>query len=473
MSPACAQWATLSDRKALGDALSEAESEWLRKHATRCDRCAAERATWDALGSLLEGDEPLIEIERIRPRARHWRRDVAMFASGFAAVAVLGVLVLTRPWGNAENRINNHASVQPPAALARVARPSSLRVASTTGACDVDGTAASVEQAVRVGARVSARSGVSCLALPPGVLACLSEGSSVRVVEADRARRLELVSGRLTAELEPQPPGASFAVLTRDGSATAVGTVFAVEIPEGGGPSQTRVLHGTVLVRSSFGVELRVTAQHVGSMDGTLRALEPAEETRDRALLSNDDAIKAPAAALDEPAAATVQGPASPRPRAARRSESTIPRESTERSATALLKHARERAAAGDADASLAAYRSLFERYPSSPEAHAARVPYGEILLGLRPDPEAALEAFDRYLAKDGPLAEEACYGRIRALRALHRASEERAARVEFVRRFPSSALARPLRARVSDPGTASASEHFSAPQHPATPRTP
>jgi hypothetical protein len=58
------------------------------------------------------------------------------------------------------------------------------------------------------------------------------------------------------------------------------------------------------------------------------------------------------------------------------------------------------------------------------------------------------LASFDRYLAQGGPLEEEASFGRIRALRALGRSSEELVAIEAFLRRFPASPLASALRDR-------------------------
>jgi hypothetical protein len=69
------------------------------------------------------------------------------------------------------------------------------------------------------------------------------------------------------------------------------------------------------------------------------------------------------------------------------------------------------------------------------------------MLLGLQ-DPEAALGAFEQYLASGGALLQEASFGRIRALRALSRSFDERQAIADFLRRFPAGPLADSLRAR-------------------------
>jgi hypothetical protein len=119
------------------------------------------------------------------------------------------------------------------------------------------------------------------------------------------------------------------------------------------------------------------------------------------------------------------------------------------KSASQLLVEVRERRARGDLDGTMAAYRELFERHRTSAEAHAALVPWGELLLTRTNDPEGALASFDRYLGRGGPLEEEATFGRIRALRALGRSQHERSAIEVFLRRFPEAPLAPSLRERL------------------------
>ena len=123
-------------------------------------------------------------------------------------------------------------------------------------------------------------------------------------------------------------------------------------------------------------------------------------------------------------------------------------------SASELLAAARERRVRGDHDGSVRAYRELFSRHGTSLEAHAALVPFGEIQLARLADPGGALSSFDRYLARGGPLSEEASYGRLRALRALGRTVDERAGIEVFLRMYPDSNAASSLRERMRVIGT-------------------
>src|SRR6185503_19272355 len=75
-----------------------------------------------------------------------------------------------------------------------------------------------------------------------------------------------------------------------------------------------------------------------------------------------------------------------------------------------------------------------------SDESLMAAISLGELLL-RRGEAAAAEAEFGRYLHQQpsGPLAEEALFGRARALTRLGRAEEARQVRRELARRFPAS----------------------------------
>jgi tetratricopeptide (TPR) repeat protein len=80
------------------------------------------------------------------------------------------------------------------------------------------------------------------------------------------------------------------------------------------------------------------------------------------------------------------------------------------------------------------AYEQLIDKFPTSAEARTARVPLGMIELNHLGSPEQALACFEKYLDTplSGALAQEAAYGRIKALRALGRTEEE----MRFIKTF-------------------------------------
>jgi tetratricopeptide (TPR) repeat protein len=85
-------------------------------------------------------------------------------------------------------------------------------------------------------------------------------------------------------------------------------------------------------------------------------------------------------------------------------------------------------------------YLALDRRFPESPEAPVALVSAGDLLSRLD-EPGAALQAFDRYLARqpEGALAPEALFGRARAFRQLARRQDEVDAWRRLLRAFPGS----------------------------------
>ena len=114
--------------------------------------------------------------------------------------------------------------------------------------------------------------------------------------------------------------------------------------------------------------------------------------------------------------------------------------------AKTLLRTARAARASGDRPAAIRAYLDLVTHHPREPAAAPAKVTLGELYLS-RGKPRQALKWFDRYLAgRHKTLAEEAHYGRIKALRAMGRRDAARKAAAAFVQRFPSSSYASKLK---------------------------
>lgn len=421
---ACTRWMAVSDRDALGEALSADETAFLRAHGQSCDACQREANVWHALAAIVddpsEAPRPS-RVARTRAPQHRARRYVVAGMATIAAAALFGV------------RAPRHG--EPTAAPSASAVPAALTwpdptvvLATRPGVTiEVDGLPAGDGEKLGPGSSVVARQGSACLVVEPNIRACLAQGSVARVSELGAQRRLELRTGRVSVELDPLPPGHSFGIVTAQGSAIAIGTAFSVEVPPGNAPVVTRVMHGRVLVRATDGREQTVAAHEQTSMrDAAPTALPAADEERQRALLvpSDDVETDAPDAAVPKTAPAS-------------------------KSASELLVAIRERHAEGDLDGAVASYRELFEQHRSSPQAHAALVPWGDLVLTRLDDPVRALAAFDRYLVRGGALEEEAAFGRIRALRALGRVPAERAAIETFLQRFSDGPLVPSLRERL------------------------
>jgi tetratricopeptide (TPR) repeat protein len=94
-------------------------------------------------------------------------------------------------------------------------------------------------------------------------------------------------------------------------------------------------------------------------------------------------------------------------------------------------------------------YRYIQQEFSDSPEAHAVRVSLGDLQPSRLGQPDRALQSFDAYLVRSGPLAVEARLGRIRALRALGATRREAEAIREFLRLHPRSLEVSPLTERL------------------------
>jgi tetratricopeptide (TPR) repeat protein len=116
-------------------------------------------------------------------------------------------------------------------------------------------------------------------------------------------------------------------------------------------------------------------------------------------------------------------------------------------SAADLLAQARTRRGAGDIPGAIAAYEELILRYPNVAASRTAMVTLGQLRLDLG-QAKKALRWFDRYVEGGGALAEDAQFGRIRALRALGRRADEREAIDAFLAKYPSGSYAAKLRGR-------------------------
>ena len=94
----------------------------------------------------------------------------------------------------------------------------------------------------------------------------------------------------------------------------------------------------------------------------------------------------------------------------------------------------------GNGRRAVSLYGELQSRYPGSAEAEISHVSLGRVMLELGQS-SGALSQFDRYLSRkpQGPLAQEALFGKASALARLGRGAEERRAWETLLARFPNS----------------------------------
>lgn len=512
---ACNHWVALSDRVALGERLTPHELSFQRKHEASCANCRAECAIWCRLGDARRDPAVLTEPENweelgrgdatIGAAARLFRGRAGSALLPRPARALAWALAATGAVA-AATLVVRHATRQeaPAAPLTRVG------FVVVSGEVTAGSRAASAGTELRAAERVSVGVGRACLSFEPSVAACLAGASEAEVSSTEPARRaLALRRGQVLAKLEPQPSGMTFRVETPRGAAIAKGTVFAVEVAANR-DVLVRVHEGTVLWQGHDGREQSLSAptQAKFADNSEFGALTEAAAERDealirlaalwsagakcrldveaspagaRVLLDGSELGPAPVSALvsgghrlslDHPGYAPLSerlwltdgehvsrsyqlvalpssapGPA----RAAAPAEPTVDTAALPR-ASELLSRARALRAGGRSAEAATAYRRLLAAYPRSDEARASLVSLGELLLSELGDPAAALRAFDSYLKAGGGLAQEARYGRVRALARLGRRAEERAAIEQFLLDYPRSVQATSLRARLASP---------------------
>jgi tetratricopeptide (TPR) repeat protein len=108
-------------------------------------------------------------------------------------------------------------------------------------------------------------------------------------------------------------------------------------------------------------------------------------------------------------------------------------------SSVELLARARARRSVGDWSGALRIYDRVVDRFAGTRSAGVARVSRGEVLLDHRGSPQRALRDFEEYLrhSPSGALAQEAAFGRCRALLTLGRNRDARQALEAFLRDYP------------------------------------
>jgi ferric-dicitrate binding protein FerR (iron transport regulator) len=460
------------------------------------------RATCDDAGVSPALIDDVLDAVRGRPRLRlvtAAERRASVTARGprrvsaqrgllvAAALAVAGVLVAV--FGLTASK---SAQTTPQAGATEavpVVQTAAARLALAAGQVTVDGRKGKVDLSPLLqGQTLETHDGSACLIIEPSVDVCLAGHSALRLESLDaRHVRLRVEAGTALASLSRRAPGSSFSFVMADVSATATGTTFAARRANGGG--EVIVVEGMVDVARGAGRPERLSAHSRALVRAAGVVFEPAalsggDEARLLALRASHSLWSGPSrGALQLVSASPVPllagiDDASPLPlplqalvaggkhrvtwRDAAGSETSSWVEIREgetrrleapargpppaaaagppvetRSPAALLEAARREIARGKPREALAFYEKLGASYPNSAEAHTVRVTIGKLELGAGKY-ERALRQFDAYLRQGGALAPEAMAGKVHALHALGRRSEERAAIQQYLARNPS-----------------------------------
>ena len=456
----CKRWAQLVDREALGEALSDDEHRFVHRHRTQCVACAAEASVWEELGGMLRkdvtdapvfpGSSDFSGAPQQAPAVSSVRSSLTWPRVGAGAAAVVVAAGVALWAGGFQVTGSKVAEQVAPSAEA------SVSVSSISGTATIEGTAVVAGMVIHSEQVIEVERGRLCLNYSPGVSACAAPGSVLRsVTTGQHGPRLVLERGAVVCQLDARPVGGEFSVVTGRGQVTAKGTVFAVELGDDNSELAVRLHRGVVEVESPSGERRELHAPAALVIESGFHGAPSAgvEWQTDLRLLAGEEPL-----AYSDSVSPGVQGvdagayeallEATSEPDAP--SRATVPGQSKPRAARAsaeeLLTQAGKLRTAGRFVEAGAAYQKLVRQHPSSAAGRAALMSLAELQLSRLGQPASALRSFDAYLAKGGPLAQEARYGRIRALRRLGRTAEARAATEAFVRDFPGSPQAEAIR---------------------------
>jgi ferric-dicitrate binding protein FerR (iron transport regulator) len=491
----CERWVALSDQAAVGQDLSGRDQAWLVQHARTCSDCGREAALYTSLRDAVGRPEMLVvPSPAARPRARRSPVRIAMLGAVALAASVAIVTGFAR---NRGDRALTPAAVQEP--------PLTARLLFASGNARLGAGPAQAGQVVTHGERFATGDGFACMAIASSITVCLDAMSAATVALADPKHTIVyLEKGRLLARLDHQPAGRTFLVRTAQAEVQAVGTRFSVGISDDG-QTQVRLHEGKVTVRAANHVASDLAAPVQARVGDDIRvASMPATASQDDDLLSDLSTLprtetRAIARIASIPAGADVSfdnvvmgkapvstvlaadahvrlamagyvpvsewisvadgapiersfvltGLAAPveRPDRTARAHRGAPSESPSH----LLAMAQALRARGAYDACAEVYSRLLSEFPGSEESKVSLISLGELELGKRNHPLAALEAFSAYLRTGGPLEREARFGRIRVLRAVGRDGEADAESATFMRDYPTSIQSATLRRQVHE----------------------
>lgn len=388
------RWLELTDEEALGDAVDESEAEFVQRYAESDERCAEDRALWAAIEQHVRREPvPAADdaytvqavLEQMGHEAAPRRSRARWWAMGVIAAAA--AVLLAWPVMRPTEVPDAPAVAAPepvPGLVVQVGRVIVGDVEIGEGEPIPEGTMQAA------GAR-------ACVAEAGWGSACLEPDARVSVAR-DEAGRPAVALERGEIEVDLHADG----VVAAADAVRVEGTRFRIAVGEVEAAVVVTAVAGSVHVVGPQG-ELRADAGH---------AVEVMLERVERP-------------ARDEPSGSKARlGPA------------------------AVLERAQAARGAGNVREAASLYRKLLARHPRSAEASVAWLSLGELELDSLGNPAAALRAYDNYLRRGGPLAREARFHRIRALRKLGDPTKEAAAIADFLQRHPRSVYAPALRKR-------------------------
>lgn len=286
MTESSQDWPELSQRRLAGETLSPAEHARLEYARHYDPRCAAELRLLDELATFVDrpvaGPSPAaVAIARAAlarvegghapaPRATATGRARWWIASGVVLAVAASVLLVFSWLGS---WLGRSPSVDE--------EPFVAQLTLAAGDVYVAGHPADgADPTIPPEATVTVQQGVACIELSTGVDVCLDDHSSITVGSRVQGHtNIEVVHGHAVARLDPQPEGHTFSLGSGGIRATAVGTVFSLDVSEDHRTVTAAVLQGVV----------EVTGADESVRLGAHEAARIEESRLERTPLANDD----------------------------------------------------------------------------------------------------------------------------------------------------------------------------------------
>ena len=440
------------------------------------------------------------ELEN-RPRRRlNWRHATALAACAAGGLVFAQKYNADREPAPAQSSVSGSEAAPREPALAR------SELVFVSGDVRVDGAVVQLGRGTLSGGEsIVTGVGQACVTVEPSIDVCLGPNSRA-VLESLREHdvRVKVLKGRVVAALAPRKRGSSFALTDGEVTAVARGTVFALTKDAEAARTQVTVLEGKVevsggnrkstLVRAHSELEIgRARANKHAAVSrnheaqfltlvaprelwqrgelGVLSIGYPAQSQNgpregSRVMIGGEGPFALPVSTfapagqhrviLRDTRGAESLLDVEVRPGVTEQVDASAepvdvaaagPRQDAP-SAHVLLAEARRALKHGDSARALAAYRRLRALYPNSAEASTVLVTVGKLELRQNA-PARALNAFNAYLKRGGPLQPEALAGKIRALRALGNSAEERRSIERYLASYPDGFEAVALRKRL------------------------
>jgi hypothetical protein len=307
---------------------------------------------------------------------------------------------------------------------------------------------ANVGDQIVLGSGIETGRGRAVFSLPRGIALSLSDNTRIRIVDrGDPDPEVNLLTGEIIVAVEPRQDRSIFAVVTNQGRIEVTGTTFMVSSNEAA--VQVRMFQGEVEIRVPQDVKpRRLTQGRAASLGQSPHswALSEAdlESVRTRIEELTQLGLVANAIAF-EPDATSPDGP--------KKDNRATPRPQQKPSLKELKNRIQQERGQHSWRAAAQTYQTLIKHHPGSDQAKTAIVSLGQLQLEKLNQPEAALKGFERYLSTAGPkpLAQEALFGKIKALGMLGNRSEELKAAEVFIRRYPIAVQVTQVKKRIEE----------------------